>query len=632
MQPSAAFSSFSVRSARLQPLARQFTNHRPAQLTHFSVESAMSTSNEDTNAELQKRYEEAMRRRQMRRVQKEGEQTKDLFEVQVTESIERAGGAKRKQSKAVKPKKSKPRTDVTEMVLHAQTLSQHQDISRSIKDEVSGGDQRSTSPKSEEVDTPTGKSRFQVYETYFEEDYYDTDSYDEYTSSHRNKPSCQWETYRSSSVLFPPPSKSDRPKAIIHFVGGTFFGSYPRRFYGKFLEDIAAKCDAVVVATPIPLILPGKGLVDRLGNWLFDDSLEDDLDMPRKRRDERLSTVNNNPLDHLHLARVVQKEFNNAYRDVIIDEYCHDFNSEEQVEEFMTNVPIVGIGHSLGARIQAVSCSHPDIVRYLAMGKGGSLIRSGREGMIYLGFANWGASASIPGVESLEQVVRTRERSARLEDQYRRGTGSREDVYGGRRRRRGFNDDLRRRYGQDYDRYSQYDVEDLDLADVFGVIFSGVAKGAKQIGNALTPDVKDLEFKPSPDELWDGLSSSSDGYSSSCQNTLIVQFDEDPIDQGSRLARTLLNVSNKTDSLKNEPSTSLHDVKFARLKGGHLTPVSFRDGIAKILPSKALAVLTSSSDYLVQQLGDETSKSSRRQQKELADVVDTVASYIREAL
>lgn len=593
---------------------------------------SMSTTDEDNStAELQKRYEEAMKRRQMRRAQKDDA---------LIDASEDKGRNTVSADKEVKPNNIIVQTNPTEDCVDVQNqnrsgsgANENEDQyerakPRRDRDTIEG--QSNSFQQSEESGRPSRKARFQVYETYFEEDYYDSDSYqDDFSTSQRNKPSCQWETYRSTSILFPPPSKSDRPKAIIHFVGGTFFGSYPRKFYGKFLEDIAAKCDAVVVATPIPLILPGKGLVNRLGNWLFDDSLDDDWDSPR-RRDGKKWEDNNNPLDHLHLAEVVQKEFNNAYRDVIIDEYCHDFTSEEEVEKFMKSVPIVGVGHSLGARIQAISCSHPELVKYLSMGKGRRLIRSGREGMVYLGFANWGASTSIPGVETLEQTVRKQERSARQEQ--RRGAGSREDVYGNRRRQRVYEDDRRRRYGQNYDRYSQYDVDDLDLGDVFGDVISGVTKGAKQIGAALTPDADDLEFKPSPDELWDDLGSSRGGYSASCQNTLVVQFDEDPIDQGSRLARALLKVSNETESHDDEPSNSLHDVKFARLKGGHLTPVSFRDGIAKILPSKALAVLTSSSDYLVQQLGDETSKSSRRQQKELSDVVDTVSSYIRDAL
>ncbi|KAL7508236.1 hypothetical protein ACHAXN_007751 [Cyclotella atomus] len=577
-----------------------------------------STDEGSANPDLQKRYEEAMKRREMRHAQKQKVPTnKALLGSDVSKPNE---------------KKFTATDPIDESTLDGNEQTKTKEV-RYERPTLPSREIRDTNDSSSQTDSNRSnkKSRFQVYETYFEDDD-STDYQNEYTqTSSRNKPSCQWENYGSTSILFPPPSKANKPKAIIHFVGGTFFGSYPRKFYGKFLEDISAKCDAVIVATPIPLILPGKGLANRLGNWLFDDSLgDDDWDRPRRRSTEGDGELKNNPLDHLHLAKVVQREFNSAYRDVILDEYCHDFTSEE-MEEFMKSVPIVGVGHSLGARIQAISCSHPETTKFLAMGKGRHLIRSGREGMVYLGFANWGASTSIPGVDTLEKTVRRRERSAQQVERNQRGVESREDVYENRGRRR--NNELRRRYGRNYDRYSQYDAEDLDLADIFGDVLSGVAKGAKQIGNALTPDADDLEFKPSPDELWDAMASSREGYSSNCKNTLIVQFDEDPIDQGPRLARTLLKVSNNTELHDDDRHTNLvQDVKFARLKGGHLTPVSFRDGIAKLLPSKALAVLTSSSDYLVQQLGDETSKSSRRQQEELSDVVDTVASYIRDAI
>ena len=593
-----------------------------------------ATSEDDGRIELQTRYEEAMKRRELRRALKEKHSVSSEFEQATSTSTNSVDdqGEMTTEEQQITSKDTNSTNERLQSDRNGRAANAPKSRDRNMNN-VSETDTKSF--KSKDQVRSNQKSRFQVYETYFEEDYYGSDYYeDDYsqTSSPRDKLTCQWETYRSTSILFPPASKSKRPKAIIHFVGGTFFGSYPRKFYGKFLEDIAIKCDAVIVATPIPLVLPGKGLVDRLGNWLFDDSLDDDWDRRNKRRDN-VAEETNNPLNHLNLAQAVQKEFNKSYRDVVIDEYCADLESEIDVEDFMKSVPIVGVGHSLGARLQAISCSHPDVAKYLAMGKGRSLIRSGREGMVYLGFANWGASTSIPGVDSLEQTVRKREMSQKQKRRDRRGVGVREDVYGDRRARPRRQDYTKRRYGQSYDRYSQYEDDDLDLADVFGDVIRDVTKGAKQIGAALTPAADDLEFKPSPDELWDSLASTRGGYKNCCQNTLIVQFDEDPIDQGSRLARTLLQVDNTMDSSEDvQPNNASHDVKFARLNGGHLTPVSFRDGIAKILPSKALAVLTSSSDYLVQQLGDETSKSSRRQREELNDVVDTVSSYIRDAI
>ncbi|KAL3796935.1 hypothetical protein HJC23_000688 [Cyclotella cryptica] len=618
-------------------------------LTTADGDSGSGSRRGETNAskaELQKRYEEAMKRRQERRARKESLsdsereeiidnypfekdegvlRLEDQLEIEETMKEIQSAGSEYRATKAQRQKK------VT-MDSGDDYYSEQEGKESSTQSSSSrGGSLRDQRQKRHSYDdsSPTESSQYDLDDN----QYYEEEIHSQTSTAARNKPSCQWETYRSTSILFPPPNAANRPNAIIHFVGGTFFGSYPRKFYGRLLEDIALKCDAVVVATPIPLVLPGKQLMNRVGTWLFEDSLTD-WDRPGRGNEER-----SNPLDHLHLAEVVQKEFNYAYRDVVIDEYCGDFPTENEVEDFMQGVPIIGVGHSLGARIQAISCSHPDIYRYLSMGKGRRLIRSGREGMVYLGFANWGASTSIPGIETLERTVRNREKSLRQKERDRRGVGQREDVYGNRRKQgRGEYDEVRRRYNRNYDRYSRYDEDDLDLGDVFSDVISGVTNGAKQIGEALTPNADDLEFKPSPDELWDDLASPRGGYSRSCRNTLIVQFDEDPIDQGSRLARVLLNVSrnetNSSDLVFNESQIddALHDVKFARLRGGHLTPVSFSDGIGKILPRGAMSMITSSSDFLVQQLGDETRKSSRRQQEELNDVIDTIASYISDAI
>ncbi len=76
-------------------------------------------------------------------------------------------------------------------------------------------------------------------------------------------------------------------------------------------------------------------------------------------------------LDHKSLTARVQAEFNAAYHNVVLDEYCTDHdNRNGEIEDFMREVPIVGMGHSLGARLQAVSCSNPCISKQcLSMGK-----------------------------------------------------------------------------------------------------------------------------------------------------------------------------------------------------------------------------------------------------------------------
>jgi len=645
------------------------------------------TSTTTTEEQLQIRFEEAMKRRKQRGVIKddevemkkstvtiddevvkstviEDEEEVDInisdYESTVTTNIE----SNRDESTL----KSSTIQDEVEVI---QPTSKRRPIQTRYDDETFKDNKRrsSASSKSTAKSPRRGDDRqsFERYSTdIYEDEQYsyindpEDNQYDDerrYRSSRPpSTPKYEWETYRSTSIVFPPQLLLDesndkdipsKPNAIIHFIGGTFFGSYPRKFYGSLLEDIAIKCNAVVVATPIPLILPGKGLVNKVEKLMFDEGGVDDDDYySRKRRGETKAT--NNPLDHLSLAESIQRNFNNVYRDVVLDEYCTYMNATE-VEDFMKDVPIVGIGHSLGARIQAISCSHPSISqRCLSMGKGNRLIRSGRDGMVYLGFANWGASSSIPGVETLDRTVKKRKRGQQREEkQRRRGAGRRDDVWDDRRRSQSSSsrsrrrkrsrediDDRRRRYS----RYDRYEAEDLDLVDVFGDVVQDVVKGAKQISEALTPETEDLEFTPTPNELWDDISAPDGCYRQSSRSNLIVQFDDDPIDQGSRLARTLLTAydeveeeSNSTKVKEDDDDSSLpHDVKFARLPGGHLTPVTVREGIAKVLPRGAVSLLSSSYNFILKQLDDERmGKSNKKQQREVKDVANTIASYIK---
>ncbi len=95
---------------------------------------------------------------------------------------------------------------------------------------------------------------------------------------------------------------------------------------------------------------------------------------------------------------------------MVLDKYCVDReNRNGEIKDFMREVPIVGMGHSLSARLQAVLCSDPCISKQcLSMGKCNRLIRSGQDGMVYLGFADWGTRLLIPGMESLDGAARKR--------------------------------------------------------------------------------------------------------------------------------------------------------------------------------------------------------------------------------
>jgi len=627
-----------------------------------------------TEEQLQKRFEEAMKRRKQRGVHKDYDQEAEMkkstgindekVEIKGRLSDSSLSTDIESTNRDESTLKSSTIEDEVEVI---QPSSKRRPIQTRYDETFKDNKRRSSASSKSTAKSPRRDDDRQSFERYstdiYEDEQYsyisdpEDNQYDDerrYRSSRPpSTPKCEWETYRSTSIVFPPQLLLDesknkdipsRPNAIIHFIGGTFFGSYPRKFYGSLLEDIAIKCNAVVVATPIPLVLPGKGLVNKVEKWMFDEGgIDDDEDYSRRKRGETRAT--NNPLDHLSLAESIQRNFNDVYRDVVLDEYCTYMNATE-VEDFMKDVPIVGIGHSLGARIQAISCSHPSISqRCLSMGKGNRLIRSGRDGMVYLGFANWGASSSIPGVETLDRTVKKRKRGQQREEQQRRrGAGRRDDVSDDRRRPQSSSrsrqrrrakeniDDRRRRY-----RYDRYEAEDLDLVDVFGDVVQNVVKGAKQIGEALTPETEDLEFTPTPNELWDNISDPDGCYRQSSRSNLIVQFDDDPIDQGSRLARTLLTAydeveeeSNSTKVKGDEDDSHLpHDVKFARLPGGHLTPVTVREGIAKVLPRGAVSLLSSSYNFILKQLDDERmGKSNKKQQREVKDVANTIASYI----
>jgi hypothetical protein len=56
---------------------------------------------------------------------------------------------------------------------------------------------------------------------------------------------------------------------------------------------------------------------------------------------------------------------------MVLDKYCTDRNDHDgKFKDFMREVPRVGMGHSLSAWLQAMSCSDPRISKQcLSMGK-----------------------------------------------------------------------------------------------------------------------------------------------------------------------------------------------------------------------------------------------------------------------
>ena len=316
----------------------------------------------------------------------------------------------------------------------------------------------------------------------------------------------------NAMVVLPPPSV-ETPTAILHFVGGTIFGSAPRQWYRTLLEGIVQNTNCAIVVTPIPI------------------------------------TVRQNPLQHVKLCKKLQKSFQSAYELVLEDEYGPIVLQE---------VPVCGLGHSLGARLlvvlETLQLSSSSYKPY--------------KSMILLSFTNFPASAGIPGLQALLQQSRRQKRK-----QQQRGRGS-----------------SNRRSGRsNYDSYYDDDVDEdfdedlLELQEEWGELI-GDLKGliqeqADKVRTALTPNSKELEFFPTPDMLWKAI---PERYT--VRNTLTVQFDDDAMDQSSKLAEMihLMHQDEKTPETKDEDENESSDtatatrksIHFCRLRGTHLSPIS----------------------------------------------------------
>jgi len=391
--------------------------------------------------------------------------------------------------------------------------------------------------------------------------------------------SWEWEMFQKKTQIYLPPPPSDvtsTPKTIIHFIGGTLFGSYPIQFYSTLLEGIAEKSNSIIIATSIPV------------------------------------SFQSNPLDHDRLFFNIAKSFRNAYRNVICDEYGI---------KVANTMKIVGLGHSLGSRLHCIISSNS------------SLIKMGypREGNVLISFNNFNAMSSVPGVKSLKKNVRVskmkeKARKVALDDddysdnfsQRRRGRQSRKSQ-----------DDYSMNNRYYYDEYDE-DEEDIDLQEVVEAVKDGIENRLSSIRATLTPDLKQeaFEFRPTPEQLWSQI---EDGvYSKNVPKTLVVQFECDEIDQSVRLTRSI--TGTKGGGIYKDNAA---DVKFARLRGAHLTPVSYDDVFGAVNVWKRISAYPMDT-ILREALGEENlsqksfkkKASDRKEIKDLNNLVDSVVQYI----
>ena len=133
---------------------------------------------------------------------------------------------------------------------------------------------------------------------------------------------------------------------------------FPRQSYASLLEGIVDEGDIVVVATPLPVML--------------------------------LS-----PLDHIEMLYQICDQFQNVYHDVIENEFGVDIAKD---------LPIIGIGHSLGSRLHVILNSYSNEED----GENDLLdIAYPREGNILMGFNNYSSKRSIPLLNEMSGIVDT---------------------------------------------------------------------------------------------------------------------------------------------------------------------------------------------------------------------------------
>ena len=363
----------------------------------------------------------------------------------------------------------------------------------------------------------------------------DDESYDDYNDKEADKISSnRWEAceFCNAKVLFPPEDKrfSSAPSAIIHFIGGTGFGSLPQFAYGHFLEELSSQGNYVIVSTP-PL-----------------SSLEE------------LTS----PLDHYRIAYEMARNFRTAYRSIIEDEYG---------SAVAQNIPILGLGHSLGSRIHVV-CAIQSKLRRLAFP---------REGNILISFNNYYATKSIPFLYEVGMLSKKAAESLLRNEAVKDVFGEEWQTRSGRRDRR---DTIRNPIANEEDSNdkeakvqsqsgrtrrtrSRFETRRRGSYREPPSLREQAKRGVEWATDTLSAQLgqlsESLEFTPSPDDLIQSVKTGKYGVSKS----LLVQFDLDDIDQSVVLATAMSSALKAQDA----DSEGFTDVKFARLRGNHLTPI-----------------------------------------------------------
>ena len=446
---------------------------------------------------------------------------------------------------------------------------------------------RRSIPKSE---PPIGRSvnRKNTYEYGDEwgDDFYDDDDDDIFRNRRRNRrreveddlwrdevKEIDWEwldcmdEYDDNDVLthvyVPPGDDDDDVKSVVLFVGGTWFGSKPLVYYPKLLEEIAKSSKSIIIACKIPI------------------------------------SFTSTPLNHYMLAQEIQYQYTTTLQQLP----C--FSKKK-------DLPIIAMGHSLGAKLLSI----------LSTKKSFQVV----DASIYISFNNFPAISSIPGIQSLQKQKQKRLQKQK-DKQYNNNYYDDDDMDDEDMYDDGYEEDPRNRYfdnddddddgDEDYENfrrrnrrsrrspYDDYEDEDeiLDWGELFQEAWQDVSNSVTDTLKSRLQYRNSLEFYPTPDQLWHAISNNQ----SNVQDTLIVQFNMDTVDQSSKLASCLKS--------RNTP------LYFARLSGYHITPV---DG------NKIPPILGSRGTYFWDEiLRGRQPQSTKQQQKNQQNLQSTIITFLQ---
>jgi len=266
----------------------------------------------------------------------------------------------------------------------------------------------------------------------------------------------EWQEIAGNWILVP-----RHPVAIVHFLGGAFVASAPQVTYRWLLEQLA-KHQYAVIATPFD---------SALGRAAF---------------------------DHEAIARSALLRFESAL------DYLRDR------QRLSTDLPIYGVGHSLGCKLHLL---------------GNSLFEAERAGNILLAFNNYSAKRAIPFFEQVSQASNVLgETLAGTQALFGKSSGTKPSFL---------------------DQLAQ---------TVSGAVPPQISQQFSEQWTSIMPD-PNAEFKPSPMETQQIV---AEHYT--VPYNLLVQFKTDTIDQTDDLYQTLSDRASLSTYLQT-------------LEGTHLTPL-----------------------------------------------------------